>query len=79
MGNTRLTPSDVHHGRANERIAARQIVLDAAYDAHPERFVRGRPKALQLAPASYINRPAALPEQPPVAEDVHSPEVKAAA
>jgi len=74
-----LTPSDVHHGRANERIAARQVVLDAAYDAHPERFVRGRPKALQLAPASYINRPAALPESPPVAEDVHSPEVKAAA
>lgn len=52
-----LTPSDVHHGRAEERIAARQVALDAAYQAHPERFVRGRPKALQLASASYINRP----------------------
>jgi len=74
-----LTPADVHYGRANERIAARQIVLDAAYDAHPERFVRGRPKALQLAPASYINRPAAPSAEPPIIEDLQSPEVKAAA
>lgn len=59
-----LTPSDVHHGRAAERIAQRQTVLDAAYAAHPERFVRGRPKALQLAPASYINRPAPQEEMP---------------
>ena len=57
-----LTPSDVHHGRAQERIAARQAALDAAYAAHPERFVRGRPKALQLAPAAYINRPASIAE-----------------
>ncbi len=74
-----LTPADVHHGRANERIAARQIVLDAAYDAHPERFVRGRPKALQLAPASYINRPAAPSVESPVIELIQSPEVQAAA
>ncbi len=53
-----LTPSDVHHGHAQERIEARQVALDAAYAAYPERFVRGRPKALQLAPASYINRPS---------------------
>jgi len=52
-----LTPSDVHHGRAEERIAARQVALDAAYAAHPERFVRGRPTAPQLAPAWYNNRP----------------------
>lgn len=74
-----LTPADVHHGRAQQRTAARQIVLNAAYDAHPERFVRGRPKALQLAPASYINRPPAVPEGPTIAEDIKAPEVKAAA
>ncbi len=45
-----LTPSDVHHGRAEQRIAARQVALDAAYAAHPERFVRGRPKALNSQP-----------------------------
>jgi putative transposase len=74
-----LTPADVHYGRAQERIAARQIILNAAYDAHPERFVRGRPKPLQLAPASYINRPAAVSEEPTIADEVKSPEVKAAA
>lgn len=55
-----LTPSDVHYGHAEARIAARQSALDAAYAAHPERFVHGRPKALQLAPATYINRPAVV-------------------
>jgi putative transposase len=55
-----LTPADVHHGRAAERTASRQATLDAAYAAHPERFVRGRPRPLQLAPASYINRPSTL-------------------
>ncbi len=52
-----LAPCDVHYGRAAERIAQRQEVLDAAYEAHRERFVRGRPKAQQLAPISYINKP----------------------
>jgi putative transposase len=74
-----LTPADVHYGRAQERIAARQLVLDAAYAAHPERFVRGRPKALQLAPASYINRPIPVPDEPTIIEEARSPEVKAAA
>jgi putative transposase len=55
-----MTPADVHFGRADERRAERQIVLDAAYAAHPERFVRGRPQALRLAEASYINRPVEL-------------------
>jgi len=52
-----LTPSDVHHARVEEKNLNRQAVLDAAYAAHPERFVRGRPKPLQIEPASYINRP----------------------
>jgi putative transposase len=65
-----LTPSDVHHGRAQERIAYRKSILDAAYDAHPERFVRGRPKPLQLAPASYINRPEPPPDRPEQNQEV---------
>jgi len=52
-----LTPADVHHGNAQERTHARRVTLDAAHAAHPERFVRGRPKPLQLPAASYINRP----------------------
>ena len=52
-----LTPADVHHGRAAAILEQRQATLDAAYAAHPERFVRGRPIVRQLPAASYINRP----------------------
>jgi hypothetical protein len=48
----------VHHGRVEEKTKLRKATLDAAYDAHPERFVRGRSKPLELA-SSYINRPLA--------------------
>jgi putative transposase len=43
-----LTPADVHHGRVDELTILRQTTLDAAYAAHPERFVRGRPTPLGL-------------------------------
>ncbi|MGH7706794.1 MAG: hypothetical protein ACREM6_02520 [Vulcanimicrobiaceae bacterium] len=62
-----LTPIDVHLGRAQERLAQRQLALDAAYAAHPHRFVRGKPKIPQLPTASYINRPAAPAEAKPAA------------
>jgi putative transposase len=52
-----LTPADVHQGRAAERLQRRQLVLDRAFAAHPERFVRGKPSVPQLPVASYINRP----------------------
>lgn len=52
-----LTPADVHHGRAQAILRQRQVTLDAAYAAHPKRFVRGNPKAHGLPTASYINRP----------------------
>jgi putative transposase len=62
-----LTPSDVHHGRVEEKTRLRKATLDAAYDAHPERFVRGRSKPLELA-SSYINRPPTPSAQPIPAE-----------
>jgi putative transposase len=52
-----MTPSDVHHGRAPQVIAARQQVLDAAYLSTPERFVRKQPNAPQLPETAWINRP----------------------
>ena len=52
-----MTPSDVHHGRSAEVIRARQGVLDGAWQAHSERFVRKRPTPPQLADAAWINRP----------------------
>ena len=52
-----MTPSDVHYGRAPEVIRARQQVLDGAWRANPERFVRKPPEPPQLPPAAWINRP----------------------
>jgi putative transposase len=54
-----LTPATVHTGQAAAMIAARQAILLAAYKAHPERFVRGRPKPPDLPTAVWINPPPA--------------------
>jgi len=52
-----LTPADVHFGQASVILTARQNVLDVAYQATPERFPRGRPRAAVLPEAVYINPP----------------------
>jgi putative transposase len=38
-----MTPAIVHHGLVEPIQTQRQQVLQAAYQAHPERFVRGQP------------------------------------
>jgi putative transposase len=53
-----LTPATVYFGQAPAVLAARQVVLDAAYQAHPERFVRQPPKPLPLPSEVWINKPA---------------------
>jgi putative transposase len=52
-----LTPSDVHYGRAAAIVEIRQRTLDAAYAAHPERFVRGAPTHQHPPKEVWINRP----------------------
>jgi len=52
-----MTPADVHFGRAEERHAARSLVLEAAQLAHPERFVAGVPTPPALPTAAWINKP----------------------
>jgi len=52
-----MTPATVHHGQAEQTHAARRAVLDAAYAATPERFVRGTPKPPTLPSAAWINKP----------------------
>ena len=52
-----LTPSMVHFGEAAAVLAHRQSVLDGAYQAHPERFVRRPPKPLPLPSEVWINKP----------------------
>jgi putative transposase len=52
-----LTPADVHYGRAEQITLARGVVLDTAYAAHPERFVRKPPQPPRLPEAVWINKP----------------------
>jgi putative transposase len=53
-----LTPAVVHFGEAQTVLARRQVVLDIAYQAHPDRFVRRAPKPLPLPSEVWINKPA---------------------
>ena len=53
-----LTPADVHFDRAQSVLQKRQVVLQAAYERHPERFVKGRPAPASLPTAVWINPPA---------------------
>jgi putative transposase len=57
-----LTPYDVHHGLVAERLAQRARVLDAAYAAHPERFVRGKPEPTAPPTTVWINPPKTTTE-----------------
>lgn len=52
-----LSPACVHEGRTKVLLDARQQVLNAHFDAHPERFVRGPPKVPRLPVGVWINRP----------------------
>jgi putative transposase len=52
-----LHPVDVHYGRADAIVAARQRVLDEAHRRHPERFVRGLPTQKAPPAVAWINPP----------------------
>jgi len=58
-----LTPSVVHHGRADEVLDRCHRTRMAAYLAHPDRFVNGPPRRESLAPAVWINPPAKTTHQ----------------
>jgi putative transposase len=53
-----MTPVAVHHGTAPELHQLRASVLDAAYQQHPERFVRRSPTPPALPTAAWINNPS---------------------
>lgn len=54
-----LIPADLHCGRAASVLATRRATLRAAYEQHPERFVRKPPEPPQVPDAAWINRPKA--------------------
>jgi putative transposase len=51
------TPADVHFGRAEAVREQRALVLEAAYAAHPERFVGKPPQPPALPSVAWINEP----------------------
>jgi len=59
-----LTPADVHYARAQAILQQRQLVLLAAYQKNPERFVKGLPRPLQLPEAVWINPPKPVLKPP---------------
>jgi putative transposase len=63
-----FTPADVYFGRVTAVAARRQRALDAAYAAHPERFVRGAPVA--ALPAAYVAINPLTGPEPVVASSV---------
>ena len=52
------TPGDVHHGLADAVREQRALVLTAAYNAHPERFINKLPVPPTIPTNSWINPPA---------------------
>jgi putative transposase len=52
-----MTPATVHYDQVEIVYQQRQQVLEAAYAAHPERFVRGLPKLPRPPAEVWINQP----------------------
>jgi len=52
-----LTPEMVHYGLAEDVLKKRQQILKAAYQTHPDRFVRGVPRPQGLPAEVWINPP----------------------
>lgn len=52
-----LTPAAVHHGLAESITAKRNLALQQAFSANPERFVHGGPTAPTAPSAVWINPP----------------------
>jgi putative transposase len=52
-----MTPAAVHFGQAAQLLKNRQMVLEQAYTARPQRFVNGVPKPPALPTAVWINPP----------------------
>lgn len=56
-----LTPASVHYGQADIILTQRQQVLQVAYLAHPERFVKGLPVVPAPPKEVWINQPKSDP------------------
>lgn len=59
-----FTPADVHYGHIEQRLTARQAVMDTAFEAHPERFPHGRPVVKRPSGEVWINPPRPAVQAP---------------
>ncbi len=66
-----MTPAAFHHGHAAQPHAAWIDVLDAAYQRHPERFVRKPPAPPELPTARWINKPKEVAATGPPSPKFH--------
>jgi len=74
-----LTPFDVHSGLAETRLTEREAVLQRAFAATPERFVRGVPTPPAMPQAVWINKPRPAAAAAPTAVPSDLPGVDSAA
>ena len=70
-----MAPAMVHYGKAEQVSSQRQAVLASAFDAHPERFVRGTPTPPSLPEAAWINKPKVVSKEIVIAENIPIPVV----
>jgi putative transposase len=61
-----LKPFDVHYGLGAKRTEERALVLRKAYEANPDRFVRGVPKPPAVPNEVWINKPRTRKDEPDV-------------
>lgn len=64
-----MTPADIHTGTYKHKLARRSATLNAAYEQHPERFVKG-PPAPKHPPAQVAINPEPKPPQSARANEV---------
>lgn len=53
-----IPPAALHFGHAQQIFEHRQLALDAAYLAHPERFINGKPQPPVIPTEVWINKPS---------------------
>ncbi|WP_437710006.1 IS3 family transposase [Sorangium sp. So ce448] len=73
-----FTPADVFYGRVEDVAARRQVALDTAYAAHPERFPNG-PPVVRRPPASVAINPLSVDDAADEAAGPHTGTTSAAA
>lgn len=66
-----MTPEDVHYDRTEQVLETRQQVLDAAFEANPNRFKGRAPRPQQPPEAVWINPPATTETEDPERSEQH--------